>query len=165
MVLFRATRSFLRGSRINHATYLATLLLGGFLVASTVAAESGRSRLDAARNIVAAVNAKDAVLYTRDLAEDVVVAMYDGDIRLRGRAAVQANREEHFRRHPEARNELVHLVEIDHRVVMHDQVWLSPEQKQAADIVEVFTFSGGEIVRIDVLQPGSLFTSTANENQ
>ncbi|MEL7043828.1 MAG: nuclear transport factor 2 family protein [Pseudomonadota bacterium] len=150
---------------MNHAAYLAMLVLGCSLALHTGAAESGRSRLDAASNIVAAVNAKDAVLYTRDLAEHVVVAMYDGDIRLRGRAAVRSNREEHFRRHPAARNELVHLVEIDDRVVMHDRVWLSPEQEQAADIVEVFTFSGAEIVRIDVLQPGSLFASTANENQ
>ncbi|MEO1078279.1 MAG: nuclear transport factor 2 family protein [Pseudomonadota bacterium] len=150
---------------MNHAAYLAVLVLGCSLALHAGAAESGRSRLDAASNIVAAVNAKDAVLYTRDLAEDVVVAMYDGDIRLRGRAAVRANREEHFRRHPAVRNELVHLVEIDDRVVMHDRVWLTPEQEQAADIVEVFTFSGAEIVRIDVLQPGSLFASTANENQ
>ena len=130
------------------------------LLPLSATAEMQSARLDAARNIVAAVNAKDAAMYARDLAADVVVTMYDGETRLRGRAEVEANRTEHFRRHPDARNELVHLVEIDDRVVMHDRVWLTPGQEEAADIVEVFTFTGDEIVRIDVLQPSSLFASS-----
>ncbi|MEL6868298.1 MAG: nuclear transport factor 2 family protein [Pseudomonadota bacterium] len=115
-------------------------------------------KLEAARNIVAAVNAKNSEQYVRDLAADVVVAMYAGDVRLRGRDAVKANREAHFQNFPQARNALVHLVEIDDRVIMHDQVWLSDAQAAPADIVEVFTFSDGEIVRIEVIQSNALFS-------
>ena len=115
-------------------------------------------KLDAARNIIFSVNAKDSDQYVRDLSEDVVVTMYDGEVRLRGREAVRENRRAHFRNHPDARNKLVHLVEIDNRVVMHDKVWLHSDQAEPADIVEVFTFERGQIVRIDVLQPADLFS-------
>ena len=114
-------------------------------------------RLDAARNIVASVNAKDSEAYVRDLANDVVVTLYDGAVRLRGRDAVKANREQHFLRFPNARNQLIHLVEIDNRVVMHDQVWLTETQPLPANIVEIFTFEDNQIIRIDVVQPSSLF--------
>ncbi|MEM9529925.1 MAG: nuclear transport factor 2 family protein [Pseudomonadota bacterium] len=114
-------------------------------------------RLDAARNIVAAVNAKNSKQYVRDLADEVVVSMYQGAVRLRGKNAVQDNRANHFRNYPEARNVLIHLVAIDNRVIMHDQVWLTAEQKDPADIVEVFTFENGKIARIDVIQPADLF--------
>jgi len=119
--------------------------------------DANQQMLAAARNIVDAVNAKDSDQYVRDLADDVIVTMYDGDVRLRGRDAVRANREQHFLSHTQARNKLVHLVAIDQRVVMHDQVWLREGQPGPADIVEVFTFENGEIVRIDVLQPTDLF--------
>jgi len=115
------------------------------------------AKLEAAKNIVDAVNAKSSDQYVRDLSPDVIVSMYGGEVILRGVDAVEANRADHFQKHPEARNELVHLVEVDNRVVMHDQVWLSPEQEQPADIVEVFTFEGEWIVQIDVIQPQSLF--------
>jgi hypothetical protein len=136
--------------------------IGALIVMSactTPLAPAGPSsaKLDAARNIVDSVNAKDSVQYARDLDEEVVVRMYDGEVRLRGRSAVQQNRDTHFRNHPNARNELVHLVEIDDRVIMHDKVWLSPDQVEPAEIVEVFTFRDGKIVQIDVIQPGDLF--------
>jgi len=117
------------------------------------------SRLDSARNIVEAVNAKESEQYVRDLHEDVIVTMYDGEIRLRGRQAIQANRENHFLTYPNARNELVHLVEIDNRVVMHDKVWLKGNELQPADIVEIFTFDGNKIIRIDVVQTQGLLES------
>lgn len=113
-------------------------------------------KLDAARNIVEAVNAKESEQYVRDLHEDVIVTMYDGEIRLRGKQAIQANRENHFQIFPNARNELVHLVEIDNRVVMHDKVWLNGNESQPSDIVEIFTFDGDKIVRIDVVQTQGL---------
>ena len=113
-------------------------------------------KLDAARNIVEAVNAKESEQYVRDLHEDVIVTMYDGEIRLRGKHAIQANRENHFQIFPNARNELVHLIEIDNRVVMHDKVWLNGNESQPSDIVEIFTFDGDKIVRIDVVQTQGL---------
>ncbi|MFK7828759.1 MAG: nuclear transport factor 2 family protein [Congregibacter sp.] len=115
-------------------------------------------QLDAARNIVSAVNAKDSNQYVQDLDPDVVVRMYDGAVRLRGKAAIRKNRAQHFLSHPEARNVLIHLVEVDNRVVMHDQIWLTRDQSEPADIVEIFTFEEGKIVRIDVIQPEDLFT-------
>lgn len=146
---------------------LATLLGGYFLVvacATSPTSVAGSSpALDAARNIVDAVNAKDSRQYVRDLSEDVVVTMYDGDVRLRGRVAVQANREQHFKNYPDARNALLYLVEIDNRVVMHDQVWLSGDAEKPADIVEVLTFDEGKIVRIDVIQPRGLFVTASSD--
>ncbi|MFK8016036.1 MAG: nuclear transport factor 2 family protein [Gammaproteobacteria bacterium] len=138
----------------------------GFAVAVLVSAcaitspadDADQQMLAAAGNIVDAVNAKNSDQYVRDLADDVIVTMYDGEVRLRGRDAVRANREQHFLSHSEARNKLVHLVAIDQRVVMHDQVWLRAGQANPADIVEVFTFENGAIVRIDVLQPTDLFS-------
>ena len=113
-------------------------------------------RLDSARNIVEAVNAKESEQYVRDLHEDVIVTMYDGDVRLRGKQAIQANRENYFQIFPNARNELVHLVEIDNRVIMHDKVWLNGDKSQPSDIVEIFTFDGDKIIRIDVVQTQGL---------
>ena len=84
--------------------------------------------------------------------------MYGGEVRLRGRDAVASNRKTHFRNFPTARNQVVHLVEIDNRVVMHDQVWLSADQPKPTDIVEVFTFLDDKIIRIDVIQPSDLFS-------
>ncbi len=140
---------------MRHLLYgLATLVL----VSACASPRTESPKLDAARNIISAVNAKDSDQYVRDLGADIVVAMYDGEVRLRGREAVRENRGRHFRNHPEARNELVHLIEIDNRVVMHDRVWLSADQAEPADIVEVFTFERGQIVRIDVIQPANLFS-------
>jgi hypothetical protein len=121
-------------------------------------ASSSTPRLDAAKTIVAAVNKRDSALYASTLADNVVVAMYGGEVRLTGRDAVKKNRENHFRTHPEVRNEIVHLVEIDNRVIMHDRVWLNSKNPVPADIVEVFTFEGDKIVRIDVVQPKDLFS-------
>lgn len=126
--------------------------------AAALAQEDEGARLAAARTIIEAVNARDADLYTRAMADDVVMALYGGDVRLRGRDAVRDNRANHFRAHPEIRSTIIHLVAIDDRVVMHDQVWLNADQERPADIVEVFTFQDDLIVRVDVIQPANLFS-------
>lgn len=113
-------------------------------------------QLNEARNIVEAVNAKASEQYVRDLHEDVIVTMYDGEIRLRGREAIQTNRDNHFQTYPKARNELVHLVEIDNRVIMHDIVWLEGDTSKPANIVEIFTFDEDKIIRIDDVQTNGL---------
>ena len=116
-------------------------------------------RMAAASNIVDAVNAKDAQLYGRDLAPRVRVVMYNGEMVLEGRESLIQNRASHFANYPDARNELIHLVEIDDRVIMNDRVWLSSDQTKPAEIVEIFTFEGDKIVRIDVIQPKDLLAS------
>jgi len=142
-------------SKYTQLFILTVLLLVGCTPAGTNKLPNS-PRLDAARNIVAAVNAKASEQYVRDLHEDVIVTMYDGGIRLRGKQAIQANRENHFKTYPTARNELVHLVEIDNQVVMHDKVWLKGDESKPADIVEIFSFDGDKIIRIDVIQAAGL---------
>ena len=39
---------------------------------------------------------------------------------------------------------------------MHDKVWLNGNESQPSDIVEIFTFDGDKIVRIDVVQTQGL---------
>lgn len=145
-----------------------TIILPLFLVACspTPISQNGHksfdsnltSRMAAAANIVDAVNAKSADQYGRDLHSDVLVKIYDGAVVLRGRDAVIENRRQHFENNPDAFNELIHLVEIDNRVVMHDKVWLSGKTEfEASDIVEVFTFKDEKIVQIDAIQPSDLF--------
>ena len=120
--------------------------------------------LVAAENIVNAVNNKDASQYAKDLHADVIVKMYGGDIRLSGREAVIENRKSHFESNSNAKNLLIHLVEIDDRVIMHDQVWLNGNtEKEPAEIVEIFTFKDNKIIQIDVIQPVNLFANTSSD--
>lgn len=132
--------------------------------ASTPVSFSGTPQLEAAANIVDAVNNKDAAQYIRNLHPDVVVKMYEGPVRLTGVEAVRENRALHFSSHPKAYNELIHLVEIDNRVIMHDIVWLDGQTDlDGSHIVEIFTFEEGQIIQIDVVQPGQLFQSAVTE--
>lgn len=136
-----------------------------FLVAGMAVARSGdaqdrrtEKRLDAVRGIVAAVNARDADAYVADFSDDVIVRLYEGEVRVRGRQAMRANRQQHFERHPHVRNELLHLVAIDDRVIMHDRAWLDQRSGPPADVVEVFTFDASDrIVLVDVIQPRDVF--------
>ncbi|WP_395342293.1 nuclear transport factor 2 family protein [Ningiella sp. W23] len=134
---------------------LIILFLALFISISCLSREFSAREL-AAKNIVDAVNAKDSEMYVKDLADDVVVTMYNGKVILEGLKAVKENRTKHFDLYPDARNELVHIVQIDDRVVMHDLVWLSQEQSEPADIVEIFTFKGSTITQIDVIQSQNL---------
>lgn len=120
------------------------------------------SKSDRARSIVKAVNQKDAKLYVDNFSDDVKVYMYgeDGNFTLRvdGIEALYKNRAEHLKRHPEVRNEIQHLAEIDNRLIMHDKVWLTPERKEGSSVVEIFTFDDtGKITRVDVIQQNNLF--------
>ena len=151
-------------------TFRYLLLLACFLVAGcslnhepkTVLANT--PKLAAAENIVNAVNNKDVSQYAKDLHTDVIVKMYDGEIRLKGRAAVIENRKRHFESNSNAKNLLIHLVEIDDRVIMHDQVWLNGNTEQEpSEIVEIFTFKDNEIIQIDVIQPADLFANTRSD--
>ena len=120
------------------------------------------SKSDRAKSIVKAVNLKDAKMYVDNFSENVKVYMYgeDGNFELKidGIEALYKNRAEHLKNHPEVRNEIQHLAEIDNRLIMHDKVWLAPERKQGSSVVEIFTFNReGKITRVDVLQEKNLF--------
>jgi len=144
-------RSSIRWIVISAATLL--------LAASPVVNAS--RNLEAVRSIIDAVNAKDANKYAAVFAEDAVVQLYGGPVRVRGRTQLRENRAQHFRRFPQARSEIQHLVEIGTIVVMHDRVWLHATDQQPAEIVEVFTFEGGLIVKVEVIQPDDLLSRAA----
>ena len=110
------------------------------------------ARKEAARTIIQAVNAKDAELYASVFAEEAIVQLYDGPVRITGRSALQENRASHFARYPEIRCEILHLIEISNIVIMHDRVWLS-SSTTPVDVVEIFTFDAkGLISKVAVIQ-------------
>lgn len=110
------------------------------------------SQLQAARTIVAAVNAGDAALYASVFAEDAIVRLYGGPTRVSGRAALVENRRRHFAAHPSIHCEIQHLAAVGNVVVMHDRVRLGPDA-EAMDVVEIYTFDDrGLIKQVDVIQ-------------
>jgi hypothetical protein len=136
--------------------WAVVLLLAGVAFSRTSNAQArwADKRLEAVRGIVAAVNARDADAYVANFSEDVIVRLYEGEVRARGRQAMRENRMQHFARYPHVRNELLHLVAIGERVIMHDRVWLDRRAGQPADVVEVFTFDANDrIVLVDMIQP------------
>jgi hypothetical protein len=112
--------------------------------------------IQAVRTVIEAVNTKDADKYAAVFAPDAVVQMYGGPVRVRGREELKNNRAQHFRRFPQARSEIQHLVEIGSFVILHDRVWLHGDDESPADIVEVFTFEDNSIVKVEVIQPDRL---------
>ncbi|MEM9824656.1 MAG: nuclear transport factor 2 family protein [Bacteroidota bacterium] len=108
------------------------------------------------RQIIEAVNEKDAEKYVKDFADSVQIFVAS-DLKIQGKANLKANRANHFKRHPNVKSAIRHLVEIDNKVMMHDMVWLEGEQGKAQDIIEIFTFTDGKISKVDVIQPKNLF--------
>ena len=109
----------------------------------------------AIRGVIEAVNKKDAAAYVENFADSVKVYV-EGTLRVNGKAALMANRSSHFETHSDVRSEIQYLLEIDNKVIMHDKVWLAPGE-DGRDIVEIFTFDNGQVVRVDVTQPRDLF--------
>ena len=107
-------------------------------------------------SMIDAVNEKDAEKYVTGFAEEVKVYV-ESDLKVNGWEDLKANRANHFKNHPKVRSEIQHLVEIDNKVILHDKVWLDESDKTGRDIVEIFTFQNGEVVRVDVIQPNDLF--------
>ena len=108
------------------------------------------------RKMIEAVNKKDADQYVADFAETVQVYV-DHNLKVDGRPALKANRRQHFANHPAVRSEIQYLLEIDNKVIMHDKVWLKDSDETGQDIVEIFTFAEGKVVRVDVIQSRYLF--------
>ena len=122
------------------------------------------SKSDRAKSIVKAVNQKDARMYVDNFSENVKVYMYgengNFELKIDGIEALYKNRAEHLKSHPEVRNEIQHLAEIDNRLIMHDVVWLTAERKKGSSVVEIFTFNDeGKITRVDVIQEKNLFST------
>ncbi|MCF6348502.1 MAG: nuclear transport factor 2 family protein [Flavobacteriaceae bacterium] len=108
------------------------------------------------KEMIDAVNEKDAEKYVKGFAEKVQVFV-ESEMKVNGRNALKLNRANHFKNHPNVRSEIQHLVEIDNKVIMHDKVWLKESDKKGRNIVEIFTFENGKVVKIDVIQPKDLF--------
>ncbi len=109
------------------------------------------------KKMIKAVNEKDANTYVEGFAEDVKVYI-ESQLKISGREALQKNRAEHFEKYPKVYSEIQYLIEIDNKVIMHDKVWLdNAEGGEGKDIVEIFTFDHGKVVRVDVVQPKDLF--------
>jgi hypothetical protein len=139
-------------------TALSAVMLAMSWLGSEAATES--KPLQAVRTIIEAVNTKDVEKYASVFADSAVVQMYGGPVRVRGREELKNNRAAHFRRYPQARSEIQHLVEIGPYVIMHDRVWLHADQT-FSDIVEVFTFENDLIVKVAVIQPDGLLSRRA----
>src|SRR5262245_49476311 len=104
-------------------TWFIALLIGAESMASDPATQKPALG-DAARKIIEAVNEKNPDKYVSVFADDAVVQIYQGPVRITGREALRQNRAQHFERFPKAHSEIQHIVEIDSTVVMHDRVWL-----------------------------------------
>ncbi len=105
--------------------------------------------------MITAVNKKDAHQYVKNFSEDVQIYL-DSELKLSGRNSLQHNRDEHFKKYPNVRSEIQHLVEIDNKVIMHDKVWLNPSDK-GRDIVEIFSFEDSKIFKVEVIQSKDFF--------
>jgi len=115
------------------------------------------AQVEAARTVIRAVNAKDSKLYVSVFAENAVVQLYSGPVRVTGRQMLEENRRRHFALYPHIRSEIQHLVQIGDTVVMHDRVWLNPDTEAPVDVVEIYSFGeDGLISKIDVIQPQKL---------
>lgn len=108
------------------------------------------------KEMIDAVNEKDAEKYVDGFAQDVKVFV-EADMKVDGRENLKLNRARHFEAHPDVRSAIQHLVEIDNKVILHDKVWLSPTDELGQDIVEIFTFENGQVVKVEVIQPKDLF--------
>lgn len=107
-------------------------------------------------DMIAAVNEKNADEYVKGFDESVQVYVAS-ELKVNGRNSLRENRANHFKKHPNVRSAIQHLVEIDNKVILHDKVWLDISKDQDRDIVEIFTFENNKVVRVDVIQPKNLF--------
>jgi hypothetical protein len=111
--------------------------------ASTTAADT--RELSAVRTVIDAVNRKDPDLYASVFTDDTVVQLHDGPVRVTGRVALRANRSAHFQRFPATRSEIVHLVQIGEKVVMHDRLGRSYSRLRADQSGQPRPFGRGMI--------------------
>ena len=107
-------------------------------------------------DMISAVNEKNAEKYVVRFADDVQVFV-ESEMKIDGKGKLQANRAEHFKKFPYVKSEIQHLVEIDNKVILHDKVWFEKSDKEGQDIVEIFTFQNGQVVRVYVIQHKNLF--------
>jgi hypothetical protein len=107
--------------------------------------------------MIESVNEKNPEKYVAGFADSVQVFV-EAEMKVNGKEALKANRENHFKSNPDVRSEIQHLVEIDNKVILHDKVWLNETDKVGQDVVEIFTFSNGKVIRVDVIQPKNPFS-------
>lgn len=132
--------------------FLCVFLLNVF---SAIGQEESH-QLKIVRNMIEGVNQKSASQYVEGFSDTIKVYV-GNELKVVGKAALQENRAKHFERYPSTRSEIQHLVEIDEKVIMHDKVWLHSKELESQDIVEIFTFKEGLVIRMDVIQSKTLF--------
>jgi hypothetical protein len=108
------------------------------------------------KELIDAVNEKDAHKYVAGF-DDSVQVFVEAQLKVNGKEALIKNRAKHFENHPHVRSEIQHLVEIDNKVILHDKVWLDKDDKDGQNIVEIFTFTNGKVIKVEVIQPNDLF--------
>ena len=106
--------------------------------------------------LLEAVNEKNPNKYVKGF-DDQVKVFVDNQLRIEGKQAIKNNRDSHFKNFPNVYSEIQHLVQIDNKIIMHDKVWLNKSDNNSKDIVEIFTFENGKVIKIDVIQPADLF--------
>ncbi|MEO1035509.1 MAG: nuclear transport factor 2 family protein [Pseudomonadota bacterium] len=143
----------------HYGRLLLLFLTLGFVAGETLASE----QIAAVRQIIEAVNSKNVEQYVDVFADDAIVQLYRGPVRVNGKTDLLENRGRHFERFPEAASEIQHVVEIDNIVVLHDRVWLHGRDGAFADIVELFEFRNGLIVRVEVIQQRGLLSQPQSE--
>ena len=142
--------------RILRYLALASFLISGCESGKSKEFEIAGDQSMVIKEMIDAVNEKDAEKYVVGFDESVQVFV-GSEIKVEGKNNLRKNRAKHFKNHPKVRSEIQHLVEIDNKVVMHDKVWLNDSNDFGQDIVEIFTFENGKVVRVDVIQPKNLF--------
>ena len=135
---------------------LASALVMGCQTEKNLKYEVAGEQSRTIEKMIAAVNEKDAEKYVAGFADNVQVFV-ESDLKVDGKENLTKNRAKHFEAHPNVRSEIQHLVEIDNKVIMHDKVWLAESDQEGQNIVEIFTFENGKVVRVDVIQPKDLF--------
>lgn len=140
---------------------LSLISLGFLLMSCKVPTSAPRYEIEGPQSkivasMIDAVNEKNAEKYVKGFAEHAQVFV-ESEMKIKDREELKANRANHFKNHPDVSSEIQHLVEIDNKVILHDKVWLDKSDKIGQNIVEIFTFEKGEVVRVDVIQPQDLF--------
>ncbi len=151
--LLSSFRGFLNRSGKNMIKVSCVLM---FISYSSQATNEHSPQIQAVISMIESVNERDEDKYVQQFADDVKV-LVENELKVDGKEALRLNRRNHFKQHPNVRSKIQHLVEIDNKVIMHDKVWLNINNNIERDIVEIFTFTDGEISRVDVIQPKALF--------
>jgi uncharacterized protein (TIGR02246 family) len=107
--------------------------------------------IDVAQGQLDAYNAQDLEGYMAHFAEDCVIADFNGEISLRGAAAIRARYAAMFAQYPQNHARLVHRICIANTVIDHEDVARTPEGERF-EVAAVYTVRAGRIARVDFIK-------------